>query len=55
MGHGALNKLGDKLCKRLETPCDIALELFCGKTQQINETRLPVFLSETPAGNIYCR
>jgi len=45
-----LNKLAPKLCSLLPTGCNAAIFLFCGTTRHINATRLPVYLSETPAG-----
>merc|ERR1712086_228127 len=45
-----LNKMDPKICRILSTACDIAIFLFCGPTRHENTTRLPVYLSETPAG-----
>jgi len=45
-----LNRLAPWLCKYLSGICDIAIYAFCGRTRHINATRLPVYLSRTPAG-----
>jgi len=45
-----LNKLAPGICSILPTGCDVAIFLFCGPSRHINATRLPVFLTRTPAG-----
>jgi pimeloyl-ACP methyl ester carboxylesterase len=45
-----LNRLAPWLCNLLPSACNVAIYLFCGATRHINTTRLPVYLSRTPAG-----
>merc|ERR1711879_41838 len=49
---GMLNEFGEFFCKLglVDRMCDIVLELFCGRTQNVNTTRIPVYVSETPSG-----
>ena len=39
-----------ELCKTVPHGCDDALFLLCGPTHHVNETRIQVYVSETPAG-----
>lgn len=47
---GILNKVAALFCAPLDVLCNDVLFLFCGKSNHINVTRLPVFLAHTPAG-----
>jgi lysosomal acid lipase/cholesteryl ester hydrolase len=44
-----LNKIAPDMCNILPTACDEVLWLLCGPSTDMNETRLQVYVSETPA------
>jgi lysosomal acid lipase/cholesteryl ester hydrolase len=48
--NSAISKIAPGLCKTVPHGCDDAIFLFCGPTTHLNETRLQVYVSETPAG-----
>jgi len=45
-----LEKLDPALCSLLPSGCNVALFLVAGPTHHTNATRIPVYVSETPAG-----
>jgi len=45
-----LSRLAPGLCTLAPGACDEFIFLFCGRSRQTNVTRLPVYLSHTPAG-----
>ncbi len=45
-----LQKLDPLICTLLPSGCNVFLELLCGPSNNLNETRLDVYVSETPAG-----
>lgn len=47
---GILQKLAPGLCKLLPSGCNFFLELLCGPSKNLNESRIDVYVSETPAG-----
>jgi len=47
---GVLNKVAPGICGPLGTLCANSIELFCGKSHDLNATRMPIYLAQTPAG-----
>ena len=47
-----LQKLDPLICSLLPSGCDVFLELLCGTSNNLNQTRLDVYVSETPAGRM---
>lgn len=45
-----LQKLAPGLCKLFPWGCDDVLLLLCGESKNLNNTRMPVYVSQTPAG-----
>jgi len=45
-----LQQLAPDLCSLLPSGCNIFLELLCGPSNNLNDTRIEVYTSETPAG-----
>lgn len=56
LGHsflpqGRLNVVGtDFICNWVPSVCDFFIDLIVGKSHRFNDTRLPVYISQTPAG-----
>lgn len=38
------------ICQKAENACELFLDVICGPTQHINNTRIQVYVSGTPAG-----
>jgi hypothetical protein len=45
-----ITTLSPYVCNAIPTGCDTAIYLICGPTNQINQTRLQVYVSQAPAG-----
>lgn len=45
-----LQKLDPDICSLLPTGCDVVLFFICGPTNNLNASRIDVYVSETPAG-----
>jgi len=45
-----LQKLDPAICSLLPSGCDVLLELLCGPSNNLNNSRIDVYVSETPAG-----
>jgi pimeloyl-ACP methyl ester carboxylesterase len=45
-----LNALAPKICEAYERSCELFLDLICGPSRNLNETRVQVYVSGTPAG-----
>jgi len=45
-----LNTLAPKVCESYERSCEVFLDLICGPSRNLNESRVQVYVSGTPAG-----
>ena len=45
-----LNELAPKICTAHEVSCELFLDLICGPSRNLNESRVQVYVSATPAG-----
>ena len=48
--YGKLDAFAAEACRIAPKACDVFLATICGPTTHINETRIQVYVSETPAG-----
>ncbi len=47
---GLMQFIGGALCEILPHGCDVVIEMLCGPADNINEEKLQVYVSQTPAG-----
>lgn len=45
-----LNELAPKICTAYEHSCELFLDVICGPSHNLNESRIQVYVSGTPAG-----
>jgi lysosomal acid lipase/cholesteryl ester hydrolase len=48
--YGPLNQIAPTICRLAPEVCHVILRTICGPTQNLNDSRLQVYVSNTPAG-----
>lgn len=48
--YGPIDQVAPEICQMFNKGCDVFLMAICGPTRHINDTRIQVYVSNTPAG-----
>ncbi len=50
LAYGPLSEVAPRICQRTPEFCHVFLRTICGPTKNLNDSRIQVYVSETPAG-----